>query len=156
VGGNTVLVEGRAVPPGTIAPIALFRAVAGGYFEAMGIRVLRGRGIERGDIERSDTVVVVNEAFGKTFFPNQTAIGEHVASNRPPARLGEGPNLRWLTIVGIVSNTPTRALADPNPASQLFMPMSIAGGPDFPVSALAGPNTSTMSYVVAPESRRPS
>ncbi len=148
VGGNTVLVEGRPVPPGTMAPIALFRAVAGGYFEAMGIRLLRGRGIERGDIDRSDPVVVVNEAFAKTFFPNQSPIGEHVASNRPPARPGEEPNLTWLTIVGIVSNTPTRALADPSPPSQLFMPMSIAGGPDFPVSSLVGPNTSTMSYVV--------
>jgi ABC-type antimicrobial peptide transport system permease subunit len=53
-----------------------------------------------------------------------------------------------LTIVGIVSNTPTGALADPNPASQLYMPMSIAGGPDFPVPSLVGPNISVMSYVV--------
>src|SRR4029077_2907089 len=40
------------------------------------------------------------------------------------------------------------ALAEPNPASQLYMPMSIAGGPDFPVSSLVGPNISVMSYVV--------
>jgi putative ABC transport system permease protein len=145
--GNTVLVEGRAVPPGTIPPIALFRAVAGGYFEAMGIRLLRGRGIERGDIERREPEVVVNEAFAGIFFPNRNPIGEHVASNRAPARSGEA-NLTWLTIVGVVSNTPTRALADPIPAPQLYMPMSIAGGPDSPVSSLVGPNISVMSYVL--------
>jgi putative ABC transport system permease protein len=146
--GNTVIVEGRAVPPGTVPPIALFRAVAGGYFEAMGIRLLRGRGITRNDVERSEPAVVVNEAFAERFFPNQNPVGEHVSSNRAPARAGEAPRFTWLTIVGIASNTPTVALAEPNPASQLYMPMSIAGGPDFPVSSLVGPNISVMSYVV--------
>jgi len=146
--GNTVVVEGRAVPPGTIPPIALFRAVAGGYFEAMGIRLLRGRGISRSDVERSEPAVVVNEAFAERFFPGQDPIGEHVSSNRAPSRSGEPPKLTWLTIVGIVLNTPTSALADPNPASQLYMPMSIAGGPDFPAPSLVGPNISVMTYVV--------
>jgi putative ABC transport system permease protein len=146
--GNTVIVEGRAVPPGTVPPIAFFRAVAGGYFEAMGIRLLRGRGITRSDVERSEPAVVVNEAFAERFFPNQNPVGEHVSSNRAPVRAGEAPRFTWLTIVGIVSNTPTLALAEPDPASQLYMPMSIAGGPDFPVSSLVGPNISVMSYVV--------
>jgi putative ABC transport system permease protein len=146
--GNTVRVEGRAMPPGTIMPIALLQAVAGGYFEAMGIRLLRGRGITRGDVERSEPAVVVNEAFAARFFPVQDPIGEHVSSNRASARPGEASSLRWLTIVGIASNTPTSALADPNPASVLYMPMSIAGGPDYPVSSLVGPNISVMSYVV--------
>jgi putative ABC transport system permease protein len=110
--------------------------------------LLRGRGLERGDVERGEPAVVVNEAFAGRFFPNQSPIGEHVASNRAPARSGEAPNLAWLTIVGVVLNTPTSALADPSPASQLYMPMSIAGGPDFPVSSLVGPNISVMSYVV--------
>ena len=59
------------VPAGTIPPLAIFRAVAGGYFEAMGIRLLRGRGIDRGDVDRSEPVVVVNEALAKRFFPTR-------------------------------------------------------------------------------------
>jgi predicted permease len=146
--GNTVVVEGRPVPPGTVPPLALFRAVAGGYFEAMGIRLLHGRGIERGDVERREPVVVVNEAFVRAFFPNREPIGEHVASNRPPTRSGDVPNFSLLTIVGVASNTPARALAERNPPPQIYMPMSIAGGPDVPVSSLVGPNISVMSYVV--------
>jgi putative ABC transport system permease protein len=146
--GNTVMVEGRAVPPGTVPPIALFRAVAGGYFEAMGIRLLRGRGITRSDVDRSEPAVVVNQAFAGRFFPNQDAIGARVSSMRAPARPGEAPNLAWLTIVGIASNTPMTSLGEPDPASQLYMPMSIAGGPDFPMPSLVGPNISVMSYVV--------
>jgi predicted lysophospholipase L1 biosynthesis ABC-type transport system permease subunit len=71
-----------------------------------------------------------------------------VASNRPPARVGEEPNLTWLTIVGVVAKTPTRVLADPDPIAQVYMPMSIAGGPDFPVSSLVGPDIAVLTYVV--------
>jgi putative ABC transport system permease protein len=142
--GNTLRVEGRVYPAGTVPPIVLFRAVAGGYFETMGMRLPRGRGIDRHDVERHEPVVVVSELLANRFFPNQDAIGRRVASNRAPS---EQP-LAWLTIVGVVSNTPIRALAEANPIPQMFMPMSIAGGPDIPGSALVGPDTSVMIYVV--------
>jgi putative ABC transport system permease protein len=139
--GNTVRVEGRTYPPGTVPPIALFRAVSGGYFEALGIRLRRGRGIDRGDVERSEPVVVVDQTLADRFFPNQDPIGQRVASNRVS-------NLTWLTIVGVVSNTPIRTLAEADPIPQVFMPMSIAGGPGIPRSALIGPDIAVMSYVV--------
>jgi predicted permease len=131
--GNTVRIEGRPYAEGSPLPIALFRAIAGGYFETMRMRILRGRGIDRGDVERGERVIVVNELFSKRYFPNQDPIGQHVASNRPPAPDGRS-NIEWLTIVGVVSDTPTFALAEPNPIPQLFMPMSIAGGPGIPAS----------------------
>jgi putative ABC transport system permease protein len=146
--GNTVRVQGRAIPPGTVPPLAVFSAVASGYFEDMGIRLIRGRSIDRGDIERREPVVVVDEVFAERMFPNQNPIGEHVASNRPPATLTEEASLTWLTIVGVVSRTPTRILADPNPTAQVYMPMSIAGGPDVPASSLVGPDIAVMTYVV--------
>jgi len=135
------------LPPDTIPPVALFRAVAGGYFDAMSMRILRGRAITRQDIEQRRPIVVVDEAFMDQFFPNQNPIGEHVASNRAPRRLGELPELVWLEIVGVVSNTPIFTLVDPHPLPQLYMPMSIATGPDTSPSVL-GPNVAVMSYVV--------
>jgi putative ABC transport system permease protein len=146
--GNTVRVLGRAIPPGTVPPLAVFNAVASGYFETMGIRLMRGRSLDRGDIDRREPVVVVDEVFAQRFFPNGNPIGEHVASNRPPTRPGEEPNFTWLTIVGVVSKTPIGVLADPDPIAQLYMPMSIAGGPEFPISTLVGPDISVMNYVV--------
>ena len=146
--GNTVLVLGRAVPPGTVPPLAVFNAVASSYFETMGIRLIRGRTLDRADIDRREPVVVVDEVFAQRYFSNGNPIGEHVASNRPPTRPGAEPSLEWLTIVGVVSKTPLRVLGDPDPIAQLYMPMSIAGGPDFPISSLVGPDISIMSYVV--------
>jgi putative ABC transport system permease protein len=144
--GNTVRVRGRAIPPGTVPPLAQFNAVASGYFEAMGIRLIRGRTLERADIERREPVVVIDEVFAQRFFPNQNPIGEHVASNRPPT--AEGQNPAWLTIVGVVSKTPTSVLAEPDPMAHVYMPMSIAGGPELPISSLVGPDVSVMTYVV--------
>jgi predicted permease len=146
--GNTVLVRGRAVRPDAVLPLADFRAVADGYFTTMGTRVVRGRHLDRGDVDRKAPVVVANQAFVDRYFPNQDPIGEHVASNRAPDRPGEPPDLKWLEIVGIVSNTPAFGLAEADPEPQLYMPMSIAGGPDIPMSALIGPNVGMMSYVV--------
>src|SRR5262249_15240721 len=87
--GNTVLVQGRPIPSGTVPPVAVFNAVAGGYFETMGIRVVRGRALDRRDVDRREPVVVIDEVFAKRILPNQNPIGEHVASNRPPTRPGE-------------------------------------------------------------------
>jgi putative ABC transport system permease protein len=114
----------------------------------MGIRLVRGRGINRGDVERNEPVVVIDDTLAKRFFPGQDPIGQRVASNRPPAGPGELPNLTWLTIVGVVANTPRTTLAEASPVPQLFMPMSIAGGPGMPRNALVGPDISVMSYVV--------
>ena len=146
--GNTLLVQNRPIPPGTTPPIARFCAVAGGYFEAMGMRLLGGRPITRDDVERSLPVVVVNEALAKRVFPNQNPLGQYVSSNAPPARAEGAPGPTPLEIVGVVSNTPSRSLAEPDAASQLYMPMSIAGGPGIPPTALLGPDVALMAFVV--------
>ena len=78
------------------------------------------------------------------YFPDQDPIGQRIASSRPPTL----PPPAWLTIVGIVANTPTIALAEPAAVPQVYMPMSIAGGPGIPQSLLVGPDVATMNFVV--------
>jgi ABC-type antimicrobial peptide transport system permease subunit len=53
-----------------------------------------------------------------------------------------------LTVVGVVATTPTFALPESNVMGQLFMPMSMAGGPDLPASTMTGPDVAVMNYVV--------
>ena len=145
---NGVRIEGRVIEPGTIPPLALYRAVAGGYFEAAGMRVIRGRAIDRADVEHRTPVAVVSQSLASKFFPNQDPIGRRVASNRPPLRPGGAQPLDWLTIVGVVLDTPISALGEANPIPQLYMPMSIAGGPDAPRNSIIGPDVAVMSFIV--------
>jgi len=143
--GNTFLVRGRVLPSGAIPPVALARAIAGGYFDAMGMRIVRGRAIDRLDVDQRRPVVVIDQAFVNQFFPNQDPIGNYVASNRPPKQTGEAADLEWLEIVGVVSNIPVFTLVDSPPLPQLYMPMSIASGPKV---SLSGPSVAVMNYVV--------
>jgi putative ABC transport system permease protein len=107
------------------------------------MRLLRGRHLDRAEVDRGEPVVVVNKAFADGYFPGQDPIDRRVRSLTPAQ-----PAPPWLRIVGVVSNTPTFAVGEPTPAPQLYMPMSIAGGPDIPREALLGPDVTAMQYVV--------
>ena len=118
--GGPLFVEGRFLPPGTIAPFVAIRSVAGGYVETMGMRLLRGRSIDRSDIERQEAVVIVNEALARVAFPNQDPIGQRIRLGNPT--LSPGPP-DWLTIVGVIANTPTFGLAEATAFPQLYTPI---------------------------------
>src|SRR5262249_19225469 len=123
---HMVVPEG-VVDDGTLRPWALFYGVADGYFEATGIRLLRGRFIDRGDVDRGEPVAVVNAALASALFPNQDPLGRRFRYSTPPTSAPNSPPS--LEIVGVVSNTAVASLAEPTPAAQLYMPMSIAGRP---------------------------
>src|SRR5207247_11430377 len=72
--------------------------------------------------------------------------GEAGRSSMAPASSPTAPP--WLEIVGVVSNTPVFSLAERTPVAQLYMPMSIASGPDIPAGIMLGPSVSKMSYAV--------
>jgi predicted permease len=136
--GNGLRVDGEVPDPNRPRPFVFFRGVGAGYIEAVGMRLLRGRGIDRHDVDQHESVIVVNKALADAYFPGKDPIDQRVKSFNGP----------WLRIVGVVSNTPTIALGERTPWGQMFMPMSIAGGPDIKREALIGPNITMMTYVV--------
>ena len=142
--GNTLIVEGEVYPDGTLPPLSLFRAVGGGYFEAMGMRILRGRGLDRGDVERKEPVAVISRWLAEHAFKDQDPIGRRIASNQPPGRDGKRI-FEWLTVVGVVSDTPTRALNESQPMPMTFMPMSLANGIE---TTRPLPSAAFMNFVV--------
>ncbi len=156
--GNGILVEGRDIADDRPVPLARLCAVSAGHVRALGLRLLRGRAVDRNDVEQSRANVVVSKAFADTVFPAGDPIGQRIRSNAPPRPTprpgGAGSSARdggappWLTIVGIVSNTPFMALAERNPVPAVYMPMSIAGGPDIPSIAMLGPSVAAMTYII--------
>jgi putative ABC transport system permease protein len=135
-----VFVEGEVEDLTRPITFVAFRGVAAGYTDVMRIPLLRGRSLTRDDIDHRESNVVVNKALAEAYFPGQAPVGRRIRSSR----MGSP----WLTIVGVVANTPTMAPGEPVPTAQLFMPMSIAGGPDIPREALIGPDVTAMNYVV--------
>jgi putative ABC transport system permease protein len=105
--GLGVVIEGESAPPppGGRSTIPT-TSVSEGYFQALGIPVLRGRPITEEDRDGSPRVVVINQAFAHQFFPSRTAIGK---------RIQLGGSKTWSQIVGVVGNVREQIRLTPQP-----------------------------------------
>jgi len=73
-----VYVEGQAPPrAGSNQNQASWVRVADGYFESIGTKIVKGRGITEQDTASTRNVAVVNQAFAKNFFKDEDPIGKH-------------------------------------------------------------------------------
>jgi hypothetical protein len=77
-----------------------------GYFDAMGIQVVRGRDLSYDDLARDTHVTVINETFARLHFPNEDPIGRRVYFGAIPA----AGVPEWHEIVGVVSDVRHRSL----------------------------------------------
>ena len=85
-----------------------------GYFETMGIPILRGRGLLASDTAEAPRVAVVNEQFAKHYWPGEDAVGRHI-------RL-DGPTGTPVEIVG-VAQTIKYQLSE-KPMDFVYMPLA--------------------------------
>jgi putative ABC transport system permease protein len=123
-------------------PEAEYRSVTPGYFAAMGIPVLAGRGFERRDRSDSTLPTLVSETFARRYFPGDTALGQRI-------RLGPNPNAAWRTIVGIVGDVRDLGLGAPprpdvyvlftqSPSAAMALVLRTAGDPGTAVAPARG------------------
>ena len=106
-------IEGRPVAPGEQRRRADWQVVTPGYFQAMGMRLLRGRAIEDTDLEASPGVVVINETLAKKYWPADDPIGKRFT-------LGGGAGPGMVTIVGIVADVRQSSLAA-TPEAEMYL-----------------------------------
>jgi putative ABC transport system permease protein len=93
----------------------LLQAGSPSYFETMGTRILRGRGILPEDQAGSLRVVVVSEGMAKVLWPGREAIGQQI-------RIGTGTP-PFSTVVGIAENMRARWLRG-EPEFWYFVPFA--------------------------------
>lgn len=90
------------------SPYVAIDAVLPGHFEALGIRILSGRGIAGLD-NRADAapVVVVDDVLARALWPGEDPIGKRVN--------GFLSGDTWFTVVGVAAATRYRELLQPHP-----------------------------------------
>jgi predicted permease len=101
-------------------PFAEIRAVSPGYFDALGIPLLRGRDVSRADAAAGTQVLVVNDALAKKYFPGEDPVGRSVYFGTP------GPNNPPNVIVGVVGSVRQASLDRP-PMPEVYAPYTQAG-----------------------------
>jgi predicted permease len=133
--GDPLDVRGRVLGFEDLGPVVRYRRVSADYFTTMNIPLRQGRYLDEHDADGRTAAVVVNQALVDTYFPDEDPIGSHV---RKMAGDEDGD---WLTIVGVVGNTPTYDLQEDEPTPKLYLP---------PRSAVVARVTSThaVTYVL--------
>jgi predicted permease len=82
-------------------PQAATFEVSPGYFDALGVPLLRGRTFKESDRTDSVRVAVINEEMAREYFAGQDAIGKRIRYRYIDQQAPVEP---WLTIVGVVGS----------------------------------------------------
>jgi putative ABC transport system permease protein len=111
-------VEGRAMNATTPFPDEEIRSVSPEYFRVLQTPLMRGRFFDDGDTSTSAQVAIVNEALAQKYWPNEYALGKRITFSDP-----RKPNVKWITIVGIVGNIRHRGL-DSEALPEYYLPQT--------------------------------
>ena len=77
-----VVMDSHPIPESSAMPQAQVVAIGPRYFETLGLRVVRGRGLEDVDAASRAAVALVNERFAARFSPDADPIGREVAADQ--------------------------------------------------------------------------
>jgi putative ABC transport system permease protein len=111
IGDWSITIEGRVRKPGENFN-GDWQVVTPGYFETMGMQLVRGRFLEDNDTRASTLVAVINETMARRYWGDEDPIGRrfHLGSDPRP----------WVTIVGIVGTVRHNAITEA-PRAEMYM-----------------------------------
>ena len=113
---SVITIVGHALAPGEMPPVPGWNHVSAGYFEAMRIPILQGRGVADSDGADAPRVIVIDRFLAHKYFPKGDAVGHKIqrgiqtGGDRPPE----------CTIVGVAGSVKTGSLAENNPVGQVY------------------------------------
>jgi len=92
-----------------------YRTVTPNYFETLGMPLAQGRFFTAADTEKAPTVVVINSAMARTYFPGENPLGKRL-------QLGAIPefDVPWMEVVGVVGDV--RQGLDLDPQAEMYLP----------------------------------
>ena len=98
-------------------PIAGDRRASSDYFATIGVPLVSGRGFDAADAAGTTGAVIVNASLARAYFGAEPILGRRI---RP---IEGDPQGRWLTIVGVVGDTPTTSLHEGSAAPLMYVPL---------------------------------
>jgi putative ABC transport system permease protein len=97
-------IEGRDAAGEGAQPVIHSFQVSPGYFDTLGIPVVRGRAFNEFDRAGTEPIAIVSEAAARRYWGNGNPVGRRI-------RLGS--QAPWMTVVGLVGDVQNRRLDEP-------------------------------------------
>lgn len=130
---SVILAEGHQMKPGESVISPLTMDVTPGYFETMGIPIMRGRSFTERDNETAPRVVIVDERLAAHFWPDSDPIGRRMylpGDDKDLLKIDE--HTVWLTVVGVARTLRYEHLDDTgNTVGAYYFPMAQAADTGF-------------------------
>jgi predicted permease len=110
---SVIVAEGYVMAPGESVISPNFMRVSPGYFEALGVRLVRGRFFTDSDTADAPRVIIIDERLAKKFWPNADPIGRRMLQPDKPEDLSKpGPDAKWTQVIGVVATVKQEGLVD--------------------------------------------
>ena len=114
---NAFYQNGDTIPPAADG-LPGVTGVSADFLGTAGLRIVRGRGLSRDDPGGPNGVLVVNEAFARSAWPNDDPIGRCLRLSKPTAPCA--------TVVGVTEDSRRSQLIE-EPVRQMYVPLSDTG-----------------------------
>ncbi|HUF65530.1 MAG TPA: ABC transporter permease [Gemmatimonadaceae bacterium] len=122
-GGNRVPVmpADDGLASGEAAGVPLQTVVSPGYFEALSISPLSGRGFRDSDDQTTARVAVIDEVLARRYWPEQDAVGQQLWRGQP----GEARDPdKAITVVGVVESVRHSSLREEEEIGAFYVPLA--------------------------------
>lgn len=110
---RTVEIEGYTRSPRE-EMTTYYASIGAGYFEALRLPLVEGRGVTDRDTAEAPPVVVINATMARRFWPGRSALGGRV-------KVGT----RWAEVVGVAADAKYMSLSEP-PTPFMYLPLDQA------------------------------
>ena len=133
---SVILAEGYAMKPGESIISPRIALATPGYFETMGIQLVRGRYFEDRDDANAPGVVIVDERLAHRFWPGRDPIGRRMYQpSNAKDLLKVDEHTRWLRVIGVVRSIRLDDLAgNGSPVGMYYFPYAQSPDPGFTFS----------------------
>jgi putative ABC transport system permease protein len=112
MGDAGIRIKGKPIPPNEPGRQADWQAASPGYFEAMKIKLVKGRFFDQRDSYDGQPVIAINEALAKEYFPGEDPIGQGIQA---------GLDTAWRTVIAVVADVRHNGLISP-PKRGFYLP----------------------------------
>ncbi len=138
--GLAFTIEGYVPPKGAGLNMAGMSLTRGDPFQALGIRLLRGRSFTESDKAGSQLVAIVNRKMAQRYWPGQDPIGKRLRRGMPETATP------WMTVVGEVDDVKMGS-PDEETTPQVYQPVTQSVASEG-VFASAGELSATGGWIV--------